>query len=194
MDQLNTSRENWASENRECRMLVLPPGSAVVSAECLVEGVWSDLQSCLDQAQRISAKSKKFFFNFYFFHTHELFKMPQLHKTEFAKIIRRSQIQDLKMFSNPINPSNFPTMGRMPQLSCISNIYKHAWLAGVSSLEPLSGVSGCSLCWWMSHWNLCFVCAFYQRSSGSHHCDWLTQHEVSGERNWSEVTQVTAKE
>lgn len=48
-------------------MLMLPPDSAVVSVESLVEGVRSDLQSCLEQAQRISTKSNKvvFFFLFY---------------------------------------------------------------------------------------------------------------------------------
>lgn len=51
-------------------MLMLPPDSAVVSVESLVEGVRSDLQSCLEQAQRISTKSNKvvfFFILFYFF-------------------------------------------------------------------------------------------------------------------------------
>lgn len=48
-------------------MLMLPPDSAVVSVESLVEGVRSDLQSCLEQAQRISTKSNKVvFFLFYF--------------------------------------------------------------------------------------------------------------------------------
>lgn len=48
-------------------MLMLPPDSAVVSVESLVEGVRSDLQSCLEQAQRISTKSNKvvFFILFY---------------------------------------------------------------------------------------------------------------------------------
>jgi len=47
-------------------MLMLPPDSAVVSVESLVEGVRSDLQSCLEQAQRISTKSNKVVFLFYF--------------------------------------------------------------------------------------------------------------------------------
>lgn len=69
MHQLNTSRGNWASENGECRMLMLPPDSAVVSVESLVEGVRSDLQSCLEQAQRISTKSNKVVFFYYLFYS-----------------------------------------------------------------------------------------------------------------------------
>lgn len=49
-------------------MLMLPPDSAVVSVESLVEGVRSDLQSCLEQAQRISTKSNKVVFFFFFFY------------------------------------------------------------------------------------------------------------------------------
>lgn len=51
-------------------MLMLPPDSAVVSVESLVEGVRSDLQSCLEQAQRISTKSNKVvFFLFILFYS-----------------------------------------------------------------------------------------------------------------------------
>lgn len=93
-----------------------------------------------------------------------------------------------------IDPHNILVLGRMPWLDCVTSICRHVWLAGVAFLEPLSGVSSCSPDWWMSHQNLCFVCGFYQSSSGSRQYDWLTPYQVSGRRSWSEVTQVTAEE
>lgn len=121
-----------------------------------------------------------------------------LSRESLQKYFESPQIQNLMIFLiqqiQVIYPHNILVLGRMPWLDCVTNTFRHVWLAGVAFLEPLSGVSSYSPDWWMSHQNLCFVCGFYQSSSGSRQCDWLTLRQVSGKRSWSEVTQVTAEE
>lgn len=114
----------------------------------------------------------------------EAVSRQSLQKDLHFRISRHVLIQQIQV----IYLSDFPVLGRTPWLDCVSNPYRHVCLAGISSLEPLSGVSPA---WWMGHENLCFVCAFDQQSSGNRQCDWLTPCQVSGRRSRSEVTQVT---
>lgn len=83
-----------------------------------MEDVWLDLQSCLDQVQRISTYSEKLFgldfwlgLGFFFFlilvSCCKLLHLKEaLSRESLQKYLESAQIQNLMIFLNPANPSN----------------------------------------------------------------------------------------